>query len=215
MGVLLPHVGPAWTSQHSELHEDHFKDDLKNHFERWSGIFEEITNFKNYFDIFDKRERWLLFHKEDVGNHVAFEWTPICCSGLILVPSFQKHPNVWDRKSQRFCDCDFWCCLGQTIHRVLQGRHRGRGGNFAKSLQFSGPLFLTAKWAFSTSKLAPPWRQPPEAPLAPQGWMPEETAYRGRRRRESLWNVLTTPPRTLERPLSRLRLFRIVKSECS
>ena len=32
MGVLLPHVGPAWTSQHSELHGNQIKDDLKDHF---------------------------------------------------------------------------------------------------------------------------------------------------------------------------------------
>ena len=29
MGVLLPHVGPASTSQHSALHKNNFKDDLK------------------------------------------------------------------------------------------------------------------------------------------------------------------------------------------
>ena len=32
MGVLLPHVGRAWASQHSELHENQFEDDLINNF---------------------------------------------------------------------------------------------------------------------------------------------------------------------------------------
>ena len=46
----------------------------------------------------------------------------------------------------------------------FRGRRRG-GGNFSSSLRFSGPFFCAAKWAFSTLKLAAPWRQPPEAPL--------------------------------------------------
>ena len=32
MSVLLPHVGPVRISQHFELHENHYKDDLKPNF---------------------------------------------------------------------------------------------------------------------------------------------------------------------------------------
>ena len=80
MGVLLPHVGPAWTSQHSELYEDHFKDDLQNNFkDDLENNFKDNLAFSKSLEIFP-------FNKEDVGNHVAFEWAPICYSVLILVP---------------------------------------------------------------------------------------------------------------------------------
>ena len=80
MGVLLPHVGPARTSQHSELHKDHFKDDLKNHFKDHLQ-----NNFKDNL-VFSKNLETFPLNKEDVGNHVAFEWAQMCYSVLILVP---------------------------------------------------------------------------------------------------------------------------------
>ena len=33
-------------------------------------------------------------HEEDVGNHVAFGWTHMCCSVLILVPPILKTTHV-------------------------------------------------------------------------------------------------------------------------
>ena len=77
MGVSLPHVGPAWTSQHSELHNNDFNDDLDN-------------NFKDDL-VFPKKDFPFPLYKEDVGNNVAFGWTHICCSVLILVPAIRKH----------------------------------------------------------------------------------------------------------------------------
>ena len=46
----------------------------------------------------------------------------------------------------------------------FRGRHRG-GCNFTSFLRLSGPFFHAAKWALSTLRLAPPWRESPEAPL--------------------------------------------------
>ena len=58
------------------------------------------------------------------------------------------------------------------IHRVLQGAAQ-RGARFYFILmRFSGPFFLAAKWALATLKLAPPWRQPREAPLDEFGVFP-------------------------------------------
>ena len=45
------------------------------------------------------------------------------------------------------------------------------GGSFTSILQFSGPFFqCRKKRTFSTLKLAPLWRQPPEAPLEYRCW---------------------------------------------
>ena len=77
MGFLLPHAGPAWTSQHSELHENHFKDDLKNHFEDDLALSMRKRRFQRWSSIFDDKKEDFKDHKEDVGNHVAFEWARI------------------------------------------------------------------------------------------------------------------------------------------
>ena len=50
------------------------------------------------------------------------------------------------------------------FHRVLQGAAQ-RGGQFYFIFVALQSLFHAAKWAFSALKLAPPWGQPPEAPL--------------------------------------------------
>ena len=57
---------------------------------------------------------------------------------------------------------------GAPLIECFRGRHRG-GRHFTAFLRFSGPFFsfLASKWAFSAIKLAPPWREPPEAPLEP------------------------------------------------
>ena len=54
--------------------------------------------------------------------------------------------------------------LRKVLIECFRGRHRG-GGNFTSCLRLSAPFFHAAKWALSPLKLAPPWREPPEAPL--------------------------------------------------
>ena len=48
---------------------------------------------------------------------------------------------------------------------VLQGAGQRGGGNLLQFLRFFGPFFHAARWAFSPLRLAPKWRQPPEARL--------------------------------------------------
>ena len=78
-------MGPAGTTFRTsrKIKDDlksNFKDDLKINFE--AGL------------AFSKNLETYPFNKEDEGNHVAFEWTHICCSVLILVPPpILKAPN--------------------------------------------------------------------------------------------------------------------------
>ena len=76
---LLAHMGrhniPNFTTIIS-------KNDLKNNFEDDpKNDFKDGLAFPNIFETFP-------LSKEDVGNHVVFGWTHMCCSVLILVPPF-------------------------------------------------------------------------------------------------------------------------------
>ena len=111
----------------------------------------------------------------------------------------------------------------QSLHlfsliECFRGRHRGGGG--AILLLFlcgsPAPFFHAAKWAFSTLKLAPPWRQPPQAPVdSHRKWrwdfaptFAQRTPWGGGKKRgvENLTNVTPpkrgfwTPPRTVRSP---------------
>ena len=90
-GRFVATCGHRFTSQQSELHEDHFKDDPKNHFE------DDLAFSKKSFAFAKKMEMMLIWHfrrnrspsREKMWEIIShFERAHICCSVLILVPPF-------------------------------------------------------------------------------------------------------------------------------
>ena len=58
-------------------------------------------------------------------------------------------------------DVMFQSIMHMCIIECFRGRHRG-GRHFISFLQYSGPFSHSTKWAFSTLKLAPPWKETPK-----------------------------------------------------
>ena len=71
-------------------------------------------------------------------------------------------------------------------------------GKSVEKFTNTGPSFHAAKWAWSTSRLAPPWREPREALLESNTWTCCRTPCRcsGRRYRENI-QFTSTPSRAL------------------
>ena len=90
---------------------------------------------------------------------------------LVLTVPFGKGllRSILGRFKRKACRCDPQESLRTDCWRYFvecfRGLHRGGGGNLTSCFRFSGPFFHAAKWALSTLKLAPPWSEPPEAPL--------------------------------------------------
>ena len=83
----------------------------------------------------------------------------------------QNFADMGDKRGEYLAKCfaDFRPSTSRKIIECFRGQHTGGGGNFTSFSWFSGPFFHAAEWAFSTLKLAPPWKEPPEAPLEKSG----------------------------------------------
>ena len=101
-----------------------------------------------------------LQHSDHLGSSERFSWNR-CSQHLqhLVLPFLAL--KILGKTTQRHGFDSMNPC---STHGVLQGAaQRGRGQfYFVFAVLWA---LCSAKWAFSTLKLAPPWREPPEAPL--------------------------------------------------
>ena len=111
-GVLLPHVGPAWTSQHSELHEIILRWSERS-FQRWSCMSEEKNHIKDDL-AFSKKERKSRFGKswKRCGKSCCLWMDPHALFCADSGAPILKHPifrQVVRVGGSRTFTCSSWC----------------------------------------------------------------------------------------------------------